>query len=127
MTPKSKKSKGRDFEKKVVSLCQDAGFAAERVYEQSGIHSGDVGDGVDVTVPLSGIDRTMQCKHWKNGFEPLYRILERAEIACVKGNRKEPLIAMRLSKWIELMREAESYRAPPVDGVQVIRFTDAAE
>jgi len=122
----SSKRRGRNLENKVVSDLQEAGFAAEKIpYQQA--RTADHMVGGDVSVPLCGEDRVVECKAHKQGFEPAYRALAKADVAVVRGHHREALVIMRLDDWISLVKEYESYRAPPVDGVQVIRFGDAAE
>lgn len=106
----NRKEKGAILERKVVDRLQEAGFAAERIAFQAG-------NGVglqDVSVPLCGVDRLVQCKHWKVGFEPVYRALEKADIAVVQGHHKKPVVCVPLDTWLEHIKLAESYRAPPI-------------
>ena len=111
---KARKNKGRNLENKVVSDLQEAGFAAEKIPYQSARGS-DHSVGGDVSVPLCGVDRTVECKHHKVGFEKAYNALAKADVAVVRGHYKEPLVIVRLSTWLEHIRLAESYRAPPIN------------
>ena len=129
----SSKRRGRNLENKVVADLQDAGFAAEKIPYQSA-RSADHTIGGDVSVSLCGVDRTIECKAHKNGFEPVYRALAKADLAVVRGHHMEPLVIVRLSTWLEHIKLAESYRvgrggckSPTVDELQIIRFGDAAE
>jgi hypothetical protein len=123
----SSKRRGRNLENKVVSDLQEAGFAAEKIPYQQARRS-DHSVGGDVSVPLCGVDRFIECKAHKQGFEPVYRALDKADVAVVRGHHKEPVVIVRWSTWLEHIKLAESYRAPPVDpSVQVIEFKDAAE
>jgi hypothetical protein len=118
--------KGYRQETRLVDTLQEAGFAAEKIRDQEGRRAST--EGGDVSVPILGMDYPIECKHRKVGFEPVYHALDKAKFACIQGHHKSPLMVMRLSDWVEIMKRAESYRAPPVDpSVQVIEFKDAAE
>lgn len=106
----NRKAKGHLMEKKVVNELQEAGFAAERIRDQSGRRD-DALEGGDITVPLCGVDRTVECKHHKAGFDPCYRALDKASFAVVKGNHKEPLVVTRFSTWLEHIKLAEAIKA----------------
>jgi Holliday junction resolvase len=76
------RDKGNRFERAIVRLLQDRGFGAERV-PLSGSAGGSFQG--DVTFPLLGIDRTVECKVRKDGFRELYAWLDGRDALVVRA------------------------------------------
>jgi Holliday junction resolvase len=70
---RASRQKGNRLELALVRALQDAGFAAERV-PLSGAARGRFGG--DLSVPLLGVDRRVECKCRGNGFGQLYSWLD---------------------------------------------------
>jgi Holliday junction resolvase len=102
------RDKGNRTERALVRTLQAAGFAAERV-PLSGSAGGKFAG--DVSVPLLGIDRTVEVKVRANGFRELYRWLAGADILVVKRDRAEPLVVLPLRLATEIATVAETNRA----------------
>jgi Holliday junction resolvase len=98
------RSKGNRTERGIVQLLQNAGFAAERV-PLSGAARGRFGG--DISVPLLGTDRRVEVKCRANGFAQLYAWLTDADFLVVKADRREPLVVLRLSEAIKLIKTIE--------------------
>ena len=123
---KNARRKSYKQETALVDLLQETGFAAEKIRDQEG-RAKDTTESGDVSVPLCGRDYTIECKHHKDGFQKVYAAIEGADIAVIKQNHKrDSLVIVRLSTWLEHIKLAESYRASWRAGA-TIQFTDAAE
>ena len=70
---------------------QDAGFAAERVPLSGSVGGQYCGD---ITVPLLGVDRTIEVKVRARGFSQLYDWLEGRDLLVVRADRREPLVVL---------------------------------
>jgi Holliday junction resolvase len=105
---KASRTKGNRTERHLVHLLQAAGFAAERV-PLSGAAGGSYCG--DVSVPLLGVDRTVEVKCRALGFAQLYAWLEGADLLVVKRDRAEPLVVLPPRLAIEIATIAESNRA----------------
>jgi hypothetical protein len=101
---RASRAKGNRLERAVVRLMQDHGLGAERVPlsgSAGGSYSGDV------SIPLLGIDRKVECKARAAGFKQIYGWLEGADALIVKADRKPPLVIVRLSLAVEVAAAAE--------------------
>jgi hypothetical protein len=108
---KASRAKGARGERHFVHLLQAAGFAAERVPLSGAAGGRYVGD---VSVPLLGIDRTVECKVRARGFRELYGWLEGRDLLVVRADRSEPLVVAPLRFAIEIATHAErASRHPP--------------
>jgi Holliday junction resolvase len=111
MSGRRSRDKGARGERHLVHLLQAAGFAAERV-PLSGAAGGRYCG--DVSVPLLGVDRTVEVKVRANGFRELYRWLDGADMLIVKADRAEMLVVVPLRLAIEIATQAErASRHPP--------------
>jgi hypothetical protein len=92
-----------------VHFLQERGFAAERV-PLSGSAGGRFSG--DVSVPLLGIDRTIEVKCRGKGFRELYNWLAgAASILVVRTDRNEPLVVLRLSLAAEIAAATQRSKA----------------
>jgi hypothetical protein len=91
----------------LVKLLQNAGFGAERV-PLSGSACGRFGG--DLTVPLLGVDRTVEVKARANGFRELYSWLADHSLLVLKADRREPLVIVPWRLAIEIAVMAERGR-----------------
>ena len=90
---RASRQKGNRAERAIVHALQDAGIAAERV-PLSGSAGGRYSGGL--TVPLLGVDRTVEVKVRAHGFGQLYDWLEAREILVVRADRREALVVVPL-------------------------------
>ena len=101
---KRSREKGNRLERALVRALQDHGFAAERV-PLSGAAGGSYTG--DLTVPVLGIDRCVEVKSRARGFGQLYNWLEERDVLIVKGDRKTPLVVIRLDFAARIAMAAE--------------------
>lgn len=87
------RDKGNRGERAVVRYLQDHGFAAERVPLSGSAGGSYVGD---ITVPILGVERTVEVKVRATGFGQLYAWLENRHILVVRADRREPLVVLPL-------------------------------
>ena len=107
MSIKSRR-KGARAELALEKLLQDRGLAAEkisRMYKR----------GPDLTVPVAGIDRSVEIKIRSNGFRELYKWLSGADLLVVRADRREPLVILTLRLAIEIARVAEQFKRIPAE------------
>ena len=100
------RSKGARAELALVKLLQDRGLAAEkisRMYKR----------GPDLSVPLLGIDRSVEIKIRSNGFRELYKWLSGADFLVIRADRREPFVVVRLALAIEIAMAAEQSKGIP--------------
>ena len=98
------RDKGNRAERALVRFFQYHGFGAERV-PLSGAAGGSYAG--DVSVPLLGIDRTIEVKARADGFRELYKWLEGRDVLVVKADRREPLVVIPLRFAVDVARAAE--------------------
>ncbi|MDQ3399282.1 MAG: hypothetical protein M3511_16260 [Deinococcota bacterium] len=104
MSLKSPKRKGDRLERLTAHTLREAGYPAERV-PLSGACDWLPGD---VTATLPGLGEVcLECKARKD-FKTLYKWLERRDGLILKGDRKEPLVVLRL---VDLVRALQSEAA----------------
>ena len=103
---RASRQKGDRFERTVVRLLQVAGLGAERMPL-----SGSVGGRYsgDLTIPVLGVDRTVECKSRKDGFRELYSWLEGRDLLVVKSDRHEPLVVVPWKLAVQVATVAESH------------------
>lgn len=101
------RAKGGRFELEAVNVLQEAGFAAEKVPL-----SGAVGGrwGGDISVPIGGVDRTIEAKVRRGGFKQIYAWLSGRFAVIAKGDRQPALITLRLADFAEIAARAERNR-----------------
>jgi hypothetical protein len=86
-----------------VHFLQNLGFAAEKTSRTG--YSGN-----DISVPLLGVDRSVEVKVRADGFRELYRWLNGADFLVVKADRAEPLVVVPLRLAAEIAKRAEASR-----------------
>lgn len=101
------RDKGNRSERAIVRFLQGHGFAAERVPLSGGAGGSYVGD---VTVPVLGIDRTVEVKVRGSGFRQLYTWLEQRHLLIVRADRRDPLVILSLKLAAEIAAAAEGRR-----------------
>jgi hypothetical protein len=125
------KAKGSRLERALVKLLQDHGLGAERIPlsgSAGGRYSGDL------TVPVLGVDRTVECKSRKDGFRELYSWLQARDLLVIKSDRREPLVVLPLRLAIEIAVAAErgksseiqSFPVPSAEKMAAVATTTAA-
>jgi hypothetical protein len=104
---KRARQKGDRTERAIVTLLQNAGFAAERV-PLSGAVGGKFGG--DISCPLLGVDRRIEVKCRATGFRELYGWLASNDLLVVKADRQEPLVVVPFRLAVEVAKAAERGR-----------------
>lgn len=98
MSGRAPKQKGDRLERLVVSLLKARGVDAKRV-PLSGSAAGYPGD---VFVKLGGRELTLECKS-RADFRTLYGWLEGRDALVLKGDRKAPLVVLKLQDVLDLL------------------------
>lgn len=104
---KASRDKGLRIERECVHILQDAGLAAERI-PLSGASGGRYGG--DVSVPVLGVDRTLEVKCQASGWKQAYAFLADHYGLIIRADRKPPLMVMRLADFAELALIADRAR-----------------
>jgi hypothetical protein len=104
---KASRQKGDRFERLIVALAQEQGFAAERI-PLSGSAGGKFCG--DVSIPLLGIDRRAEAKIIGNGFKRIYDWLDGRDFLIVRADRQRPVVVIPLELALTIAKAAE--RAP---------------
>jgi hypothetical protein len=104
---RASRDKGNRLERQLVRLLQEAGFAAERVPLSGGAGGRFAGD---LSIPLLGVDRRVECKARANGFKELQRWLKGADLLIVRSDYSQPLVIVPFRLAIEIARAAENSR-----------------
>ena len=99
---RASRRKGATEERAMVRYLQAWGFAAEKS-SRAGYK------GPDLSVPLLGIDRTVECKVRAKAFGQLYRWLGNSDLLVVRADRKEPLVILPMWLASEIAAEAEGH------------------
>jgi hypothetical protein len=102
MAVKSRR-KGSRNERTLVRLLQAEGFAAEKC-SRTGYA------GPDLTMPLLGVDRSVEVKCRADGFRELYKWLDGADFLIVRCDRHDPLCVVPLRLAVEVAKAAERNR-----------------
>lgn len=97
MSGRAPKQKGDRLERLVVSLLQAHGVNAKPV-PLSGSAAGYPGD---VSVTLADRELCLECKS-RADFKTLYGWLEARDALILKGDRRDPLLVVRLKDILEL-------------------------
>jgi hypothetical protein len=105
---KASRAKGNRVEREIVRRLQDHGFAAERVPLSGAAGGKYVGD---LSVPLMGVDRTVEVKVRRTGFRQLYDWLSDRDFLIVRADRLQPLVVIPLRLAIEIAEAAERGQA----------------
>jgi hypothetical protein len=104
---KSQRTKGAVYERAIVNTLKEAGIAAKRV-PLSGMGHEASEDGEfagDIVLPWLGKREKFEAKKRGNGFSLLYRWLGRHRGLFVAADRKETLVILRMSDFVELIRD----------------------
>jgi hypothetical protein len=107
MGGKHSRDKGNRTERAIVRSLQERGFAAEKI-------SGMYRPGADLSVPLLGVDRTVEIKCRGRGFGQLYAWLIDRDFLIVKADRSEPLVVLPLKLAAEIAAIAERNKPIPL-------------
>jgi hypothetical protein len=97
---RSSRDKGTRFELALVRLLLGAGFGAEKI-SRAGY------SGADLSCPVLGADRVIECKSRATGFRELYRWLENADAVILKSDRRDALCIVRLRFALEVASAAQ--------------------
>jgi Holliday junction resolvase len=96
------RQKGNRAERALVKLLQAYGLPATRV-PLSGSARGYPGD---ISVSVLGVDRVVEVKVRRTGFQTFYKWLEGRDLLIVKADRCEPLAVVPLRLAAEIARAA---------------------
>jgi hypothetical protein len=99
---RSPRRKGSGFEREVVALLQQLGLAAEKIPLSGSIKGGRFDH--DVSVPVRGIDRRIECKRRKRAFATISKMLSDNYALVVRDDHARPLVIMSLQTFGELAR-----------------------
>ena len=102
---RASRRKGATEERAMVRYLQARGFAAEKS-SRTGYR------GPDLSVPLLGVDRSVECKVRAKAFGQLYRWLGNADLLIVRADRREPLVVIPMWLASEIAAEAEGHVSP---------------
>ncbi len=102
------RDKGNRHERALVRFLQGHGFAAERVPLSGSAGGSYVGD---LSLPLLGVDRTVEVKVRAAGFRQLYAWLNGRDLLIVRADRAESLVVVPLKLAVEIAIAAERTRA----------------
>jgi hypothetical protein len=104
------RQKGNREERALKRFFQDNGFACERI-PLSGAAGGKYSG--DLSLPLLGIDRTVEVKVRARGFQQLYDWLDGRDLLIVRADRREPLIVAPIRFATEVAKAAERSKNSP--------------
>jgi Holliday junction resolvase len=104
------RQKGSRAEREAVAILQAAGIAAERIPLSGAAGGSFVGD---ITAPVLGIDRRLECKCRAAGFATIYRWLAGHYGLLLRADRSQPRIVLRLQDFAELAIRADEDRERP--------------
>jgi Holliday junction resolvase len=110
---KASRDKGARFEREVVNTFQSEGIAAERIPLSGAAGGKFVGD---VSVPILGIDRTLECKKRADGFREIYGWLSEHYGLVIAADRKPALMVLTLERFIDILHAAEQFKSADVPG-----------
>jgi Holliday junction resolvase len=96
------KRKGSRFELEIVRLLQELGLAAEKVPLSGQVKGGKYD--CDVSVPVRGVDRRVECKRRARAFMTIDAMLGGNFAVVVRDDRSRPLVVMTLEQWAELAK-----------------------
>jgi Holliday junction resolvase len=96
------KRKGSAFEREVVALLQALGLAAEKVPLSGQVKGGKYD--CDVSVPVRGVDRRIECKRRARAFITIDAMLGGNFAVVVRDDRSRPLVILSLEAFAELAK-----------------------
>lgn len=100
---KKSRDKGLRTERAFVNRLCECGVAAERVPLSGAAHGSFAGD---IQLHIMGSDRRFEVKCRAAGFKQIYGWLEGNAGLFLKADRQEELVVLRLTDFIELVRNA---------------------
>ena len=100
---RSPKRKGSTWEREVVALLQDLGLAATRTPLSGAIKHPKFDH--DVSCPVRGVDRKIECKRRKRSFQTISKMLAGNFALIVRDDNSPPLVIMSIPAFAELARQ----------------------
>ena len=91
-----------NFEREMVALLQSYGLSAERVPLSGAVKTSRFDH--DVSVPVRGIDRRIECKRRARAFATIDGMLGGNFALLVRDDRSRPMVVMTLETFAELSR-----------------------
>ena len=101
---RSPKRKGTQWERDVVALLQSFGIAGARRVPLSGAIKSSFSFDHDVTCPVRGTDRRLECKRRGRAFVTIDTMLGNHFALVCRDDRSRPLVVMCLEDWVELAK-----------------------
>jgi len=96
----SPKRKGASFERGVVALLQERGLDAQRVPLSGAVKTSRFDH--DITVPIRGQDRRIECKRRARAFATVDGMLGDNFALICRDDRSRPLVVMTLDNFATL-------------------------
>jgi Holliday junction resolvase len=115
MTGRRSRDKGARFEREVVNTFQAEGIVAERVPLSGAAGGKYIGD---ISVPVMGVDRTLECKKRADGFKEIYAWKADHYGVVIAADRKPALMVVTLEAFIDLVHAAEQWKRAETPGRQ---------
>jgi hypothetical protein len=112
---RSPKRKGNGFEHEVTAQLQDCGLPAERTPLSGAVKTSRFDH--DVSCPVRGIDRRIECKRRKRSFGTIDKMLGGNFALIVRDDRSRPLVVMTLQTFAELARDNLPHSSNPIDAL----------
>lgn len=101
---KASRQKGDRFESSVVDQLRSQGIQAQRV-PLSGAAGGMFTGDIQFISPRDSINRKIECKVRANGWGDLYNWIVDNYALCIKRDRAETLVVLRMADFIKLTQE----------------------
>jgi len=117
---RASRRKGAEAERALVRHLQARGFAAEKI-SRTGYR------GPDLSVPLLGIDRSVEVKCRARAFGQIYSWLANSDLLIVRANRKEPLVILPMWLASEIAAEAEGLVRKDIKSARACASTNDRE
>ena len=92
--------KGSAFEHEIVAALQQLDIAAERMPSSGAVKTSRFDH--DISCPVRGIDRRLECKRRRRAFTTVDNTLDDNFAVIVRDDRSRPLVVMTLSSLAEL-------------------------
>ncbi|SRR6266487_3055906 len=98
---RSPRRKGSSFEREVVAMLQALGLAAERVPLSGAVKTARFDH--DVSVPVRGVDRRIECKRRARAFRTIDQMLGGNYALVVRDDHSRALVVMSIGTFAELV------------------------
>jgi hypothetical protein len=117
---RASRRKGAAEERALVRYLQERGFAAEKT-SRTGYK------GSDLSMPLLGIDRSVEVKVRARAFGQIYKWLASSDLLIIRADRKPALIICPLWLGAEIAAEAEGLARKDIKSERAFASTNDRE